>query len=101
MPSKNTKILTARVKDKTYLVLNESAEYAKMTVPKLLDEIAEYIDNGTISVESEGCISFNIEVDDGIDLEGLHRLAKDEGDTVQNLLDYMVDRYRMERERSI
>lgn len=101
MPSKNTRILSARVKDKTAVVLSEAAEKAGMTVPRLLDEIAEYIDIGTIEIMTGGAIAFDLDLDEEVNLDGLRRLAENEQDTVQGMLDYMVSRFRQERERSI
>lgn len=44
MPSKNTSIISARVKDETALKFTQMAENRGLTMSKLLDAIAEIID---------------------------------------------------------
>lgn len=48
MPSKNTSVISARVKDETALKLTQIAENRGITVSRLLDEIAEKIDEETL-----------------------------------------------------
>lgn len=48
MPSKNTSVISARVKDETALKFTQIAENRGITVSKLLDEIAEKIDEETL-----------------------------------------------------
>lgn len=53
MPSKNTSVISARVKDETALKFTQIAENRGITVAKLLDEIAEnYEEKG---VTPDGC----------------------------------------------
>ena len=48
MPSKNTSVISARVKNETALKFTQIAENRGITVSKLLDEIAEKIDEETL-----------------------------------------------------
>ena len=48
MPSKNTSVISARVKDETALKFTQIAENRGITVSKLLDEIAEKIEEETL-----------------------------------------------------
>ena len=41
MPSKNTSVISARVKDETAIKLGEIAENREMTIPKLIEEMVE------------------------------------------------------------
>lgn len=41
MPSKNTSVISARVKDETAIKLGEIAENRGMTIPKLIEEMVE------------------------------------------------------------
>ena len=99
MPSKNTSVLAARVKDKTKIILEESAAHGKMTVPRLLDTFADYIDTGTISVDGEDVLGFTFDFDDEIDTSELEKLAAREGYKPQDFLNYLIEKYKESKER--
>lgn len=49
MPSKNTSVITARVKDETALKLAQIAENKGITVAKLIDEMVENLEKESLS----------------------------------------------------
>lgn len=58
MPSKNTSVISARVKDETALKFTQIAENRGITVAKLLDEIAENLEENSEpkkGVTPDGC----------------------------------------------
>ena len=89
MPSKNTSILAARVKDVSVIRLTNAAEDAGITVPRLLNLIAESLYIGDIYVDGD---TIKGVTPDKIDISRLKEVAKKYNKTPQEVLDTMLER---------
>lgn len=96
MPSRNTSILSARVKDKTISVLSDAACGAEMTVPMLLNLLADYINVGAIKVLDRETLVLD-GGDEDIDLSRLEKIAERDNSSPQEMLDYLVAAFEREK----
>lgn len=89
MPSKNTSILAARVKDVSVIRLTNAAEEAGISVPILLNIFAESLDTGEIYID--GSVIKGVTPDE-IDTSRLKEVAKRYHKTPQEVLDTLLER---------
>ena len=92
MPSKNTSVLAARVKDKTVITLKDVSCDTGVTVPRIIDLFARYIEMGLIEIADEETMIFEAG-DSDIDLSALERIAERKKKTPQQMLDFLVESY--------
>ena len=88
MPSKNTSILSARLKDEDILTFTNAAYNAGLTVPKLLHAVAVGLADGTIELDGE---SIKGVTPDELDITKLKKVAKRHKMTPQRLLDSLLE----------
>lgn len=88
MPSKNTSILTARIKDRELEILKETADLGGLTIPKLLGVIAEGFRSGELEIV--GGVVKGVTPDE-IDISELKRVAERHKMTPQRLLDGILE----------
>lgn len=89
MPSKNTSILSARLKDETILTFTQVADNENMTVPRLLNAIADGLKSGAIEIEDGAAKGVT---PDEIDISELKEVAKRFKKSPQEVLDAMLER---------
>lgn len=89
MPSKNTSILSARVKDESVKRLENAASAAGFSVPNLLNMFADSLYRGDIYID--GNVIKGVTPNE-IDLSRLEEVAKRYKKTPQAVLDMMLDR---------
>ena len=114
MPSKTTTVITARVKNRTAVILNDYAEDCKLSVQQLIEKVAEALSVGDIAIVDGNIIGYEnrergvtpIEMgilkEESIDIRGLHldrfvEALRDKGfpdRVIRERVDYLVDEIR-------
>lgn len=89
MSSKGTKILSLRVRNETVERLEIAADRARMTVPHLVNAVADSFNSGMI--DFDGQVVKGVTPNE-IDLSGLFEVAKKYKKDPQQVLDTILDR---------
>lgn len=88
MPSKNTSILAARIKDEDIVRLTNAADSANLTVPRLLHIVAEGLYRGDIYIDGDEVKGVT---PDEIDISRLKEVAKRYKKSPQEVLDTILE----------
>ena len=88
MPSKNTSILSARIKDEDILLLTNIADSANLTVPKLIHAIVDGFRYGNIEMDGQEVKGVT---PDEMDTSRLKKVAERHKMPPQRLLEELLD----------